>query len=237
MRSMNKTRSPSPPSLAQCTSGASKKVAATMDATPNPWQEFAEIVTRLADAGANVLQKRPGDPPPLPKVWRDPVTNEPLPNPWRTKDLKAQTLLQQRDPDLAAHYKAMADDPYGTLAKMQDETAARVAMEATPYGESEHAVNPFRGNDPTAKALFIKNAPPGLVEFCQNEAKDVEIPLFGKNRNLTVEGRLAKDPSTLALMKVAQQVRDAWRAADAKAAQEKRDAAEAEIKRLAEVAA
>ena len=120
---------------------------------------------------------------------------------------------------------------------MQDETAARVAMEAIPYTETEHAVNPFRFNDQTAKALFIKNAPPGLVEFCQNEARDVEIPLFGKNRNITVEGQLAKDPDMLALMKVAQQVRDTWAREDRAAAEAKRAAAESEIKRLETVAA
>jgi hypothetical protein len=102
-------------------------------------------------------------------------------------DLKAQTLLTQRDPELAAHYKAMAADPYGTLAKYHDAEAARVIMEQIPYGETEHSVNPFRTDDQTAQARFIKNAPPGVVEFCRNEAKPVEIPLFGKNKNLTVE--------------------------------------------------
>jgi hypothetical protein len=209
-----------------------------MDAKPSSWEEFFGIIDKLAAAGANVLQKRPGDPPPLPKVWRDPVTLQPLPNPFakNTTDLKAQTILAQRDPELAAHYKAMAADPYGTLAKMQDETAARVTMEAIPYGESEHSVNVFRGNDQTAQALFIKNAPPGLVEFCKNEAKDVEIPLFGKMRNLTIEGQLAKDPAPFALMKVAQQIQDTWRSEDTRAAQEVRAAADAEIRRLAEVA-
>ena len=173
----------------------------------------------------------------MPKVWRDPVALEPLSNPFRTKDLKAQTVLQQRDPELAAHYKAMAADPYGTLAKMQDETAARVAMEAIPYGESEHAVNPFRTNDFSAQSAFIKNAPAGLVEFCKSEAKDVEVPIFGRNRNLTVEGQLAKDPAMLALMKTAQQIRDTWAREDRLAAQAKREAADAEIKRLETLAA
>jgi hypothetical protein len=48
------------------------------------------------------------------------------------------------------------------------------------------------------------------VEFFKNEAHPVEIPLFGKNRNLTVEGQLAKEPKMFALMKVAQQIRDVW---------------------------
>jgi hypothetical protein len=212
---------------------------ADMNASPTAWQEFFSIIEKLAAAGANVLQKRPGDAKPPPKPWTDPVTGEPLRNPFAKNalDLKAQTILAQRDPDLAAHYKAMAADPYGTLAKYQDAEAARTAMEQIPYGESEHAVNPFRTNDQTAQALYIKNAPPGLAEFCKTEAKPVEVPLFGKNRNLTVEGALSKDPGMFALMKVAQQVRETWAREDTRAAQEVRAAAEAEIKRLAAIAA
>jgi hypothetical protein len=208
-----------------------------MDATPTPWEEFFGIVQKLSDAGANVLQKRPGDPKPLPKPWLDPITNEPLPNPWKTKNLKGQTILQQRDPDLAAHFQAMAEDDCGTLAKMQDEAAARASLEAIPYGETEHSMNVFRGNDQTAQAQFIKNAGPGLVEFFKNEARDVEVPLFGRNRNLTIESRLAKDARTLALLKVAQQVRETWAREDTRAAQAQRDAANAEIERLKTIAA
>ena len=101
---------------------------------------------------------------------------------------------------------------------MRDAEAARSTLEAIPYGDTEHAVNPFRTDDQTGQAGFIKNAPPALVEFCRNEARDVEIPLFGKSRNLTIESRLAKDPATFALMKVAQQVRDTWAREDRAAA-------------------
>src|SRR5262245_24121370 len=87
---------------------------------PSSHQEFFNIIEALSQAGVNVIQNRPGDAPPLPKPWVDPVTNELLDNPWRTKDLKAQSLLAQRDPSLAAHYRAMALDPYGTIARMQD---------------------------------------------------------------------------------------------------------------------
>ena len=209
-----------------------------MDAKPTSWQEFFAIIEKLASAGANVLQKRPGDPKPLPEPWLNPCTGVRLPNPFAkgSEDLKAQTILQQRDPELAAHYKAMAADPYGTLAKYQDAEAARAATEAIPYTESEHAVNPFRGNDLAAQSAFIKNAP-ALIEFFKNEAADVEIPLFGKNKNMTVEARLAKDPATFAFMKIAQQIRDTWAREDRAAAQAKREAADAEIKRLESVTA
>jgi len=113
-----------------------------MDAKPTNWQEFFGIIEKLAAVGANVLQKRPGDAPPTPKPWLDPVTEQALPNPFAQSslDLKAQSILAKRDPALAEHYKAMAADPYGTLAKIQDAEAARAAMEQIPYGENEHAV-------------------------------------------------------------------------------------------------
>ena len=41
----------------------------------------------------------------------------------------------------------------------------------------------------TAKNLAMKRDPE-LAKFYQAKAKPVEIPLFGKNRNLTIAGRL-----------------------------------------------
>jgi hypothetical protein len=110
-------------------------------------------------------------------------------------------------------------------------------MEQIPYGESEHVVNPFRTDDQTSQAIYTKNASPALVEFCRYEAKPVEIPLFGKNRNVTLEGQLAKDPATFALLKVAQSIHEQWVAEDRAAAQQQRAEAEAALKKLAEAAA
>src|SRR4029453_13122815 len=112
---------------------------------PSSHQEFFGIIEKLNQAGVNLLQKRPSDPPPVPKPWLDPVTGEALPNPWKTKNLKAQSVLEQRDPQLAAHFKAMAEDPYGTLAKMQDDEAQRQSLSSVAYGEAEGRLNVFCG--------------------------------------------------------------------------------------------
>ena len=196
-------------------------------------EEMARLITRLNDAGANLLQNRPGDAPPMPKPWTDPVTGAPLPNPFdkNAPDLKAQTILTQRDPALAAHFKAMAKDAYGTIAKMQDDEAQRKSLLAIPYGESEHAVNPFLGTNETAKTDFVKRDP-DLAKFYFEEAKPVEIPIFGKNRNLTIEGRLAKDPSTTAVLKVAQRIHEQWNAEDKAALTQQRAEAEAALRRI-----
>src|SRR5262245_14918462 len=60
----------------------------TSSDTPTQRQEMAALIEKIAAAGCNLLQKRPGDAPPVPKPWTDPVTGEALPNPWVTNDLK-----------------------------------------------------------------------------------------------------------------------------------------------------
>jgi hypothetical protein len=200
---------------------------------PSMREEMAQLIEKIAAAGVNLLQKRPGDAPPLPKPWTDPVTGAALPNPFdrSAPDLKAQTILGKRDPTLAEHYRQMAADPYGTLAKYQDDEAERKALLAIPYDENVHKLNPFLGTNETAKADFVKRDP-DLAKFYQEEAHPVEIPLFGKNRNLTIGGRLAKDPATFALLKVAQRIHEQWNAEDKAALTQQRAEAEAALKKL-----
>ena len=203
---------------------------------PSSWQEFFNLIGSLNAAGCNLLQRRPGDPRPLPKPWTDPVTGDALPNPWKTKNLKAQAILERRDPALAAHFKAMAEDAYGTIAKMQDDEAERQARHSVPYGQREHESNPFLGTNETAKGAFVKRDRL-LAEFYQEEAKPVEIPIFGKNKNQTVVGRLAKDPRTSGLVQLAERIYEQWQAADRAAALKQRAAAEELLKRLEGAAA
>jgi hypothetical protein len=66
----------------------------------------------------------------------------------------------------------------------------------------------------------------------EQEAKRVEIPLFGKSRNMTIEARAIKDPAIGGLAKAAQQIHANWIASDKLLAQQQRAAAEADLKRL-----
>ncbi len=90
----------------------------------------------------------------------------------------------------------------------------------------------------TTKPLkpYSRSATQNLRKFYEREAKPVEIPIFGKNRNLTVEGRLAKNPVLCATVKVAHRIHEQWRAEDKLAAKEQRAQAEATLKRLDAVA-
>jgi hypothetical protein len=192
---------------------------------------MAQLIQKLSDAGVNLLQKRPDEPPPPPVPWKDPVTGALLPNPWVTKDLKGKTLLTQRDPHLADHYKKMADDPYGTLAALQDAEAEARSLAAIPYDAAHHKLNPFLGDNRTKQGEFIKSDPE-LAKFYEEEAKPVSIPLFGRNKNMTVEARLYKDPKAGATLKVAGQIAQQWLASDRQAALEQQKAAQAALDKL-----
>jgi hypothetical protein len=200
-----------------------------LDDKPSLREEVTALIEKLAAAGVNILQKRPGDAKPLPKPWVDPVTGQPLPPP---TDLTGKMFLRKHDPDLADHYDGMQKDPYGYVQSLREKEARRQLLAEIPYGKNEHAVNPFRGTDMRAQNNLIKSATPDLVEFYKAEAKDVEIPLFGKNRNLTIEGRLAKDPSTFALVKMAQRIHEQWTAEDKLAATEQRAKAELTLRKI-----
>jgi hypothetical protein len=191
-------------------------------------KKFGEFLLSLKPNIPGLFQDRPGDPKPMPKPWVDPVTGQPLPPP---TDLKGKTLLRKYDPALADHYEAMARDPYAHLQSLREREAQRDALAKIPYSSEQHETNPFRRNDKTAQSRFVKRDP-DLAKFYAEEAKGVSIPLFGGNRNLTIEGRLAKDAATAALVKIAQRIHEDWREQDRLAAQEQRARAEAELKKL-----
>jgi hypothetical protein len=191
-------------------------------------KKFGEFLLGLKPHIPSLFQDRPGEPKPMPKPWVDPVTGQPLPPP---TDVKGKTLLRKYDPALADHYEAMERDPYGHIQQLHEREAQRAALAKIPYSSEQHETNPFRRNDKTAQAQFFKRDP-DLAKFYQAEAKDVEIPLFGRLRNLTIEGRLAKDAATGALVKIAQRIHEDWREQDRIAAQEQRARAEAELKKL-----
>jgi hypothetical protein len=64
------------------------------------------------------------------------------------------------------------------------------------------------------------------------EAKPVEIPLFGKNRNLSITGRLTKDPLSNAVVQIAEQIHRTWVNDDKAKAQAQREAAEDALRKL-----
>jgi len=125
----------------------------------------------------------------------------------------------------------MGKAPYKTVAEHNATEAKRQTLSTIEYGEAQHKLNPFLGDNETAKAEFVKRDPE-LAKFYQAEAVPVSIPVFGRKRNLTIQGRLYKDPSVAATYKIAEQIAQQWLASDKAAAEEQRKLAEAALAKL-----
>jgi hypothetical protein len=203
----------------------------TDDDEPKISVSMVVLLEQLVKAGCNLQQERPegGEPKPLPIPWIDPVTKQLLPPP---TDLKGKMLLRKYDPALADHYDAMERDPYGYIQSLREDEAKRKALASVPYSETEHLANPWRIGSRKLQDELVRRGPPELVRFYQAEARDVEIPLFGANRNLTVLGKVSHDSDTWEIVKAAEKIADSWREQDKAAANEARVAAEATLRRL-----
>jgi hypothetical protein len=114
-------------------------------------------------------------------------------------------VLAKAEPDLLDWYDRMEKAPYKTMADHLAAEAFRNALASIPYDEHYHKMNVFLGNDETAKNLAMKKDPE-LAKFYQQEARPVELPLFGKNRNLTIAGRLTRDPVSNSIVTIAEKV-------------------------------
>jgi len=201
---------------------------------PRADQEFAAITTKLDDAGCNLFQPKPAEKRTTPKAWTDPCTGQPLPPPSGPDE---EAVLEQRDPALLAHYKAMAKAPYATVAKYLDEEADRQLISQIVYGTEEHKGNVFAngGSLDEQAAFFRRNAV--LADRYQEEALDVSVPIVGPNKNLSIVGALSKDPELAAIIKAAEQNVQNWRQADRAAAEEQAKAAQQKLDEAKKLAA
>jgi hypothetical protein len=147
-----------------------------------------------------------------------------------------RAIVAKTDPQLLELLDELEARPYATINKLRQAEAQRQAIMAIPYGEKEHQLNPFRGDNKTAHAQFTKRDPE-LAAFYEREAKDVEVPIFGRHRNMTIEAKLLRDPSTAALVRVAEQIARQWNAEDVETAKAARAQAEQALKKLEGAAA
>jgi hypothetical protein len=176
-----------------------------------PADAFKWALETLADqCGINVLQPLPPAEPKVPEAWRD-LWGNPLPNPWTTKDLKAQSLLAQRDPALAEWLQKFADSPYAAACEWQDKQAAALKQKAMKYDRDSHVANVFaNGANETDKAQFVRNADKATLERCKWEAVPVQFPT-GKNYNLTQQSKISTIPRLSALFAAAMNHEREWR--------------------------
>jgi len=191
-------------------------------------KKFTAFLQRLGTHIPGLFQDRPGDKKELPQVWRHPITNEALRPP---KGPDERTLLHKYDPELLQWFDEMEKHPYRTVLEHREREAERQALIGIPYGPKEHATNPFRGNNVTEQSEFQKREPK-LAEFFQREAKPVDLELFGRDRNLTLEGKLHRDAELAGIVRLARVIKKQWLDADRQAAAEAKAKVEAEIERL-----
>ena len=187
----------------------------------NPRDVFNWALETLADqCGINVLQPLPPTVPKAPEAWRD-LWGNPLPNPWVTKDLKAQSLLTQQDPPLAEWLQKFAESPYAAACEWQDKQAAVLTQKAVKYDSDSHTANPFcNGADETTKGRFIRDSDKATIERNRWEARPIEFPI-GKSFNLTAQGKISLNPKLNGLISAANNYEREWReGARAKARQD-----------------
>lgn len=200
-------------------------------------RDMSELIEQLDSSGANLLQRRPNDARiQIPEVWRDPLTNEPLPSPFsftgEAAKRKALTILTKHDPALLSHFEQMHADPYGYVQRLREDQARREALSAIEYDEGTHQKsNPFVSGNKTAQSELTKNDKL-LADFYQQEALPVKIPLFGKAKNLTVRGRLGKNADTAAIVELAEKVWNTWRVSELADAEAQAAHAQAALRKL-----
>jgi hypothetical protein len=201
----------------------------------NPDKMFEWSLEKLADdCGVNVLQPKPPNEVKPPEMWKD-IWNRDLPNPFdkASPDLKAQSLLTQRDPELAKWLKAFALSPYSALCEWKDNEAAILKKKAMSYDAGTHQVNVFANStsSETDKAAFLKNAPPEVVERCKWEARPIEFP-GAQNFNLTAQSKIASVPRLSALWDAMVEQEREYVTAEKATLRQQRSEAEARLKAL-----
>jgi hypothetical protein len=208
-----------------------------MDGSPSGQKEMVNLLMKLNDAGVNLCQRRASAPKALPKPWINPITDEPLPPP---ATLDERALLAKQDPELLQWFDDMAKAPYQRLVAHNAAEAQRKVIEAIEYGPDQHnpVLNPFIPDadgktNLTARSNFEKSVSPELLAFYKWEALPVSIPLFGANRDLTLEGRLSKESDVWAIMELGRSIHRSWAYDDKLAAEAARKAAEETLRKLA----
>jgi hypothetical protein len=71
-----------------------------------------------------------------------------------------------------------------------------------------------------------------LAQFCKAESEPVRLDLFGAQKDLTVRGRLTKDPAAATVVELAEKIEAQWRMEDKAQAAEAITAAERKLREL-----
>lgn len=163
-----------------------------------------------------MVQRTPGDAPPIPKPWLDQVTGQTAKNPYADDppDLVSITLLEQADSQLAAHLKRIAGGiTYSYLHELRQGEARRARLAKIQYGAAEHERNPFRKADAITEQSRLMTDDPELavVYKAEAEASPLRVPWQPQHRNMTAMAKLSvADPSLGRLTRQAEALLERW---------------------------
>jgi hypothetical protein len=159
--------------------------------------EFEEFMQGIVNHVPSLRQVRPEEPPPLPEIWKDPITGEVPKNPWSNPpDLASQAAVMERDPELAAWLRETVNGgvTYALLAKQREKAEAHLRKSAIKHGQPEWRTNPFRTSDLNAQASFIKEFGQEVADYFKHEAlTPVKLPWALGTQNKTEIGRLTEE--------------------------------------------
>jgi hypothetical protein len=212
---------------------------AALDARERDTQDvlpvFFAALEKLTDQyGANLLRPKPKEPRKMPTLWTDPLTEQPLPNPWSNGDAKGQRVLKANAPELAEYFEKSAADFFGFVKFLRDEEADRIEENRleSEYVEEIHPSNVFV--DPKAtetdRADFVTKFP-ARAKIYQREAQPVRAPL-GKGAQRTQVHQIARDADLWPIVKLAEKHNADLEAEAERNAQAEREAAEAKLAEL-----
>ena len=161
------------------------------ESKPYPNTVFHGFLERLQLAGWPVVRPAPEPKAELPKPVTDPVSGEPLKNPWLAPmpqdEAEQRALMAERnalaanEPELARHWQRMATDPHRYLLELKLEDEARVRRNSAnkDYSAKIHEINVFCASNETDKGAFVvvNRNDHERVEVFQREAIPLP-PLF-----------------------------------------------------------
>lgn len=196
--------------------------------------ELTKFFRELAAHVPGMVQKKPGDAPPTPQRWLDPVSGQPAANPYAADppDVQSITLLEQADPALAAHLKRTAKGTtYAYLHELKMAEAQRVRLKNIPYGAAEHAQNPFcQGVEAVVEQSKLMGEDREKAQLYQTEAVPLTLPWqAGLPRNITQRARISSaNPALGALLNQAESKVKEWTRDDLAAARTAEEKARAQ---------
>jgi hypothetical protein len=161
----------------------------------------------------HLLQTRPEDVT-LPTIPVDPVSGQPITNPFTTNDIDSQMALSRDHPALFEYFKANKNGPsYKFVAALNKRIAEAKRATELHYGFAEHQQNPHAGGKPGPELTRQLREDRALSQLYEREGKTVRLPWAAGAVNLSQMATIVnRDPQLGAVTQRAATVEEMWAA-------------------------